>query len=147
MFSSTFKVKENKVPIFLWSDANLVSYGYFVVLHRCRTSEENKVSLFLWSDANLVSYGYFVDLYGCRTSDYKTQKLKRSRSPLYNIWWKHKCTLFSSTFKVEENKVPLFLWSGANVVSYGYFVVLHICQTSDHKSQRTKRSISPLYNV
>ena len=108
LFSSTFKVEENKVPLFLWSDANLVSYGYYLVLH------------------------------GCRTSDYKKQKLERSISPLYKARWKKEKHFFSSTFKVEENKVPLFSWSDANLVSYGYFVVLHGCRLPNIWLQNTK---------
>ena len=34
---------------------------------------------------------------------------------------KNKGTLFSSTFEVEENTVPLFFWFDVNLVRYGNF--------------------------
>ncbi len=56
---------------------------------------------------------------------------------------KNKDTLFSSSFKVEETKVYLILWSEVNLVSYDYFVVSWRYWTTTHK-QNYKILISHL---
>ena len=109
--SSTFKVEENKVPFF------------FDIMQTW------------WVMAIFFAYMLMA-------KHLITNHKKNTKGPYFPYMTsdeKNEYTLFSSTFKVEENKVPLFLWSDANLVSYGYFVVLHRCQTSDHKSQRTQK--------
>ena len=84
LFSSTFNVEENKVPLFSWFEVKWLRCSHFVVFKN-------------------IAYGFI----GVKT----TKSLYLSHLTSYQ---ENKDTLFSSTFKVGENKVPLFSWFEVN---------------------------------
>jgi hypothetical protein len=62
----------------------------------------------------------------------------------------NKYTFMSLTFKVEENKVPLFFRSDIILLRYKLFVIskfMSICPLSNHQLQNVKKLISPLNDV
>ena len=93
MFPSTFKVEENKVPLFFHFESKRPRYGHFVVF------------------SSLILKQMMI----------KTRKL-RYLSHLSSKW-KNESTLFPATFKIEEYKVPLFFHFEAKWPRYGHFVV------------------------
>ena len=78
-FSSTLKVEESKLQLFLWSEVILVSYDH------------------LWFTKDT---GYPIA---------STLMTKSSYLTYIKFDTKDKDTLFSSTLKVEESKVHIFL--------------------------------------
>ena len=93
MFPSTFKVEENKVPLFFHFESKRPRYGHFVIF-----------SSFILKQMMIKTskWWYLGDL-----------------SPK----WKNTGTLFPTTFKIEENKVPLFFHLEPKWLRYCYFVV------------------------
>ena len=80
-------------------------------------------------------YGHF---YISQPSTFKTKNLKTRKWPYlahFSIKWKNNTTLFSSTFKVEENKVVLFFHFKLKWARYGNF---YISQPSTFKTKNLK---------
>merc|ERR1711888_143428 len=78
LLSSTFKVEEKKVPLFFGFGTSGLRYGHFVIFMKAM----------IWSQIKKKRKGPYI----CPGAS--------------NL--KNKGTLLSSTFKVEEKKVPLF---------------------------------------
>ena len=93
-FSSKLKVEEKKVPLFFWLEAPGLRYGNFIIFMITKTQSRTK----------------------------KMRKWPYLSPGASNP--KNKGTFFSSTFKVEENKVPLFFGLEAPGLRYGHFVYL-----------------------
>ena len=93
LFSLTFKVEGNKVPLFSWLEVKWLTYSHFV---------------------------FFIEdhLYECGCQTTKELYLSHLTSNQEN-----KGTLFPSTLKVKENKVPLFSWLEVKWVRYSHFVL------------------------
>ena len=88
--------------------------------------EEGKVLSFSWSEFILVSNGYCYFVVSWDTGKpLRSHKMtKGSYLPQMTPNPKNKGTLFSSTFKVEDRKVGLFLKLEANSVRYCDFEIL-----------------------
>ena len=91
-FSPTLKVKEKKVPLFFWFEAQVLRYGHFLLCTIAR----------LWNDVLKIRKWPYLSPWA---SNQKT-----------------KGTFFSPTLKVKEKKVPLFFWFEAQGLRYGHFL-------------------------
>ena len=94
LFSLTFKVEGNNVPLFSWLGVKWFRYSHFVVL---------KKTIYMSAGAKITKWLYLSHLTFNR---------------------ENKAILFSLTFKVEGNKVFLFSWLEVKWLRYGSFVVL-----------------------
>ena len=95
-----------------------------------------------------MSFLYFLN--ACPYVPYQISKLKITNSSYLSFMMsdpKNEGTLFSSTLKVGERKVLLFLWSEFILVSYGHFVVSWRHPKTPQKSQNDKKLISPSNDV
>ena len=87
---------------------------------------ESKVCLFLSFIAQGPRYWHFLPLTMVRTPLPELQKIKWPYLVSWAKNQKSKATFFSSTFKVWEGKVPLVLWFVGQELRYRHFLIYHL---------------------